>query len=188
MASLQPTNVFGWRFAMPHFPKPFFRPSRKLWYVQLEKQVNLGPDRDEAFRRYGELIAKPRPAKLASDSVAVLMDLFLDWCKQHREEHKKTGEPLLPSRSTIHKEIVLIRQILKTAHRHGWIQFVPDLSPSYETLGKSEHRVWFSPDRIRKRAATIATENEDLAPPFLTYDRNPSCLGMIAMIASMSPV
>ena len=46
---------------MPHFPKPFFRPARGLWYVQLYrgKQVNLGPDRDAAFRQYGELIARP---------------------------------------------------------------------------------------------------------------------------------
>jgi hypothetical protein len=38
---------------MPHFPKPFFRTARQAWFVQLgRKQVNLGPDRDEAFKRY----------------------------------------------------------------------------------------------------------------------------------------
>ena len=71
---------------MARFRKPFFRAPRGLWYVQLDgKQINLGPDREEAFRRYGELMARPRPAKLASDSIAVLMDLFLDWCEKHRE-------------------------------------------------------------------------------------------------------
>jgi hypothetical protein len=35
---------------MPRYPKPFFRKSRQLWYVQLAgRQVNLGPDRDAAF-------------------------------------------------------------------------------------------------------------------------------------------
>lgn len=70
---------------MPHFPKPFFRPSRKLWYVQIAgKQINLGPDRDAAFQQYGELIAKPQAVKRAPDSVASLLDRFLDWCKENR--------------------------------------------------------------------------------------------------------
>jgi integrase len=72
---------------MPHFPKPFFRPARGLWYVQLHgKQLNLGPDRDSAFRQYGQLISRPSPTPLTAASIAVLLDLFLDWCKLHREE------------------------------------------------------------------------------------------------------
>jgi len=70
---------------MPHFPKPFFRKDRELWYVQLDRQINLGSDREEAFRRYGELIARPKQATRTSRSVAAQMDLFLEWCKQHRE-------------------------------------------------------------------------------------------------------
>lgn len=71
---------------MARFRKPFFRDSRKLWYVQIDgRQINLGPEREEAFRRYGELMWRPRTPKLTSDSVAVLLDLFLDWCKLHRE-------------------------------------------------------------------------------------------------------
>lgn len=54
---------------MPHFPKPFFRSDRAMFYVQLRgKQINLGPDRDAAFRRYGELIAQPEMAKATSNS------------------------------------------------------------------------------------------------------------------------
>lgn len=62
----------------------------------------------------------------------------------------KTGEAMRPSRSTIHQEIVTLRQILKTAHRHGWLQFVPDLSPPYKTSGKITHRAWFSPEEYRQ--------------------------------------
>jgi hypothetical protein len=37
---------------MPHFPKPFFKKSRGVWYVEIDRhQYNLGPDRDEAFRQ-----------------------------------------------------------------------------------------------------------------------------------------
>jgi integrase len=61
----------------------------------------------------------------------------------------KTGEPKPPARSTIHHEIVTLRQVLKTAHRHGWLDFVPDLSAPYKTAGKITHRAWFSPDEYR---------------------------------------
>jgi integrase len=65
-------------------------------------------------------------------------------------KNKKTGEPMRPARSTLHHEIVTLRQILKTAHRHGWIPFVPDLSQPYKTSGKVVHRAWFSPDEYRQ--------------------------------------
>ncbi|MGH7243398.1 MAG: tyrosine-type recombinase/integrase [Phycisphaerales bacterium] len=53
--------------------------------------------------------------------------------------------PRVPSRSTMHKEIVTLRQVLRTAHRHGWLQHMPDLTPPYKTSGKITHRAWFSP-------------------------------------------
>ncbi len=50
-----------------------------------------------------------------------------------------------PARSTIHDEIVTLRQVLKTAIRHGWLAHLPDLSPPYKTQGKVVHRAWFRP-------------------------------------------
>lgn len=55
-----------------------------------------------------------------------------------------------PSRSTLHQEIVVLRQVLKTAHRHGWLNAVPDLTPPYKTSGKITHRAWFSPEEYRR--------------------------------------
>lgn len=70
---------------MPHFPKPFFRKPRGLWYVQLDgRQINLGPDRDEAFRRYHRLMGEPRDQQPRSDSLAVIIDAFLEWTQKHR--------------------------------------------------------------------------------------------------------
>ena len=63
---------------------------------------------------------------------------------------KKTGEPLRPARSTLHDEIVTLRQVLKTAIRHGWITHLPDLSPPYRTQGKIVHRPWFSPAEYKQ--------------------------------------
>ncbi|MCK0197355.1 site-specific integrase [Ancylobacter sp. 6x-1] len=61
----------------------------------------------------------------------------------------KTGEVRRPARSTLHSEIVTLRQILKTAKRKQWIEVVPDLSAAYKTSGKVEHRAWFSPEEYR---------------------------------------
>jgi integrase len=61
----------------------------------------------------------------------------------------KTGEPRRPGRSTIHQEMVALRQVLKTAHRHEWLQFIPDLSAPYRASGKISHRAWFSPQEYR---------------------------------------
>lgn len=70
---------------MPHFPKPFFRRSRGLYYVQLRgKQINLGADRVAAFARYHELMTQVPPAVVPSDDVISIIDAFLDWCQQHR--------------------------------------------------------------------------------------------------------
>lgn len=54
-----------------------------------------------------------------------------------------------PSRSTLHHETVTLRLVLKTAHRYGWIDAVPDISPPYKTSGKVKHRAWFSPEEYK---------------------------------------
>jgi integrase len=58
------------------------------------------------------------------------------------------GKP--PARNTMHQEIVCLRQTLKTAVRHGWLQYVPDLSEPYRAGTKISHRAWFSPDEYKK--------------------------------------
>lgn len=68
----------------------------------------------------------------------------------HRLEQamKKHGKP--PARNTIHQEIVSLRQTLKAAARHGWIQHLPDLSEPYGASGKISHRAWFSPEEYKQ--------------------------------------
>lgn len=70
---------------MPHFPKPFFKKSRKLWYVEIDRrQIRLGPDRDEAFQHYHELMSEHRERDAAPESLAAIVDAFLDWTKKNR--------------------------------------------------------------------------------------------------------
>jgi integrase len=64
--------------------------------------------------------------------------------------HPKTGEPVRPSRSTLHHEIVTLRLVLKTANRHGWLAYIPDLSAPYRSSNKIEHRAWFSPEEYKQ--------------------------------------
>jgi len=80
----------------------------------------------------------------------------------------KYGKP--PAHNTLHQEIVTLRQTLKTAARHGWLDRLPDLSASYRSSPEISHRAWFSPEEYkqfyegtRKRAGT-----ETGAPPMGT--------------------
>jgi len=65
-----------------------------------------------------------------------------------QEAQEKYGKP--PGRSTMHQEIVTLRQTLKTAARHGWLKYLPDLSEPYRSSPKISHRAWFSPDEYKK--------------------------------------
>lgn len=66
----------------------------------------------------------------------------------HRIGTSPTGKP--PAHNTIHNEIVTLRQVLKTATRHGWLDHLPDLSHPYRAHGKVSHRPWFSPREYKQ--------------------------------------
>jgi integrase len=63
---------------------------------------------------------------------------------------KVTKLPHRPSRNTLHQETVIVRHVLKTAHRLEWIDYVPNVSPPYKASGKISHRAWFSPEEYKK--------------------------------------
>jgi hypothetical protein len=74
------------------FPKPFFRQSKKAWYLQLGKrQISLGKDRKEAFRRYRETYLNEYgdfpDSTPQRRTVAEIFDLFLEWAKGHTESY-----------------------------------------------------------------------------------------------------
>jgi hypothetical protein len=58
------------------------------------------------------------------------------------------GKP--PARNTMHQEIVTLRQVLKTAVRHGWLGHIPDMSAPYRHAEKISHRAWFSADEYKQ--------------------------------------
>ncbi len=67
----------------------------------------------------------------------------------HRRENTIAERSKAPSRSTLHQEIVCLRQVLKTAIRHGWLKHLPDLSEPFRSSEKISHRAWFSPEEYR---------------------------------------
>ncbi len=71
---------------------------------------------------------------------------------QEYRMHRLDGEDdsRRPSRSTLHHEIVTLRQVLKTAARHGWLEHLPDISEPYRASAKISHRAWFSPEEYRQ--------------------------------------
>ena len=72
-------------FAMPHFPKPFYKKARGVWYVEINrKQINLGPDEKEAFRQYHLLMGKPREQAVSPESLLAIIDAFLEWTQKNR--------------------------------------------------------------------------------------------------------
>ncbi|HUS53527.1 MAG TPA: hypothetical protein VMY41_05930 [Thermohalobaculum sp.] len=66
----------------------------------------------------------------------------------HRMQNGLGGKA--PSRSTIHDEIVTLRQVMKTALRHNWLSHLPDFAAPYNTSAKVSHRAWFSPDEYKQ--------------------------------------
>jgi len=74
---------------------------------------------------------------------------------------KKTGLPKRPARGTVRMEVVILRQVLKAAYRHGWLPYLPDLSAPYKASGKIGHRAWFSPDEYKQ--LYVATREETKA-------------------------
>jgi integrase len=143
------------------------------WYLELRGKARSGElasgptfkrAADAFLQEYQTLTAGQRNAKYVEtqkDRLRVhllpffghraLTEITPGLVQEYRIERYKNGrygKP--PSRSTMHGEIVALRQVLKCACRHGWINAVPDLSAPYKTSPKIVHRGWFSPDEYKK--------------------------------------
>jgi integrase len=79
--------------------------------------------------------------------------------QEYRVHRRKSVSP--PARTTLHHELVTLRQVLKTAIRHGWLQHLPDLTPPYKTSGKISHRAWFSPEEYQTLYRATRARSQD---------------------------
>ena len=79
--------------------------------------------------------------------------------QDYRIHRRQAERP--PARTTLHHELVTLRQVLKTAMRHGWLSHLPDLTAPYKSSGKISHRAWFSPEEYKQLyTATRARAND----------------------------
>jgi hypothetical protein len=97
----------------------------------------------------------------------------------------RVGEPLPvmePDRSRQHSWFVPLEVGPKLV---GFAELTNSLTPVRVSSFQRQPRVyedcpaladWIDPDRIRARAATLVQGDEQLSPPFLTYDGDPSRL------------
>jgi integrase len=118
------------------FPKPFFRKPRQRWYVEIRgKQINLGPDRDEAYRLYHELMgttsesSNPNRSAAAGETVIALIDTFLDWCSKHKA--KRTYDWYVDKTTSFARTLpaeITVDQ-LKPFHVQEWVDAHDDWAP-----------------------------------------------------------
>ncbi len=113
---------------MKKFPKPWYRPSRGVWFVTLHgKQINLGADRDAAFQQYAHLLATPQLRDVPTDSLVAVIDAFLDWVQKHRSpDTYEWYRYRLERFAQAHPELRL--GDLKPYHAQRWVDQFPHLS------------------------------------------------------------
>jgi integrase len=100
---------------------------------------------------------------LAEDTSGVIQDYRI-W----RAQNCKTGRA--PARSTRHQEIVCIRQVLKNARRHGWVDRLPDLSEPFRPSPKTFHRAWFSPEEYKQLCEATRKRARDPRRPRFRWE------------------
>lgn len=145
------------------------------WYLQLRGKLRSGEiktektfrEASEQFLREYDIITQGQRSKIYVDgqhwrSRVHLVPFFgpmglseitggtVQEYRIHRLETAKAKRGKPPARNTIHQELVTLRQTLKTAIRHGWLDHLPDLSEPYRASSKISHRAWFSPEEYKQ--------------------------------------
>jgi hypothetical protein len=90
----------GAEFAFPRYimgrpAKPWYWKARKTWCVYYKgEKILLAPDRDEAFRQYHQIMAKPEQKRqpVQWEAVAVILDDFLTWTEENRARRSPATE------------------------------------------------------------------------------------------------
>ena len=143
------------------------------WYLELRGKNSKGELKNEktfkdAAKRfvveYAVMTDGERNAKYTQDHSARLRNHLLPYfgkmglsevtagaVQDYRMMRMNGGDGFKPpARSTMQHEIVTLRQVLKTAVRHGWVSGLPDISMPYRGSGKVVHRAWFSLDEYKQ--------------------------------------
>src|SRR5579863_8282299 len=165
------------------------------WYLQLRGKLRDGQLKSgKLFREAAKLYLREfdimtqgqRSAKYASGQHArangYLIPFFgsmvlpeitagkVNEYRVHRLEECKALRGKPPARSTMHQEIVTLRQIFKTALRHGWVDHLPDFSTPYRASAKISHRAWFSPEEYKQLYEATRRRAQDPKQPRFRWE------------------
>lgn len=122
-------------------------------FLREYEALTVGERSPRYVQQYGEKLRKHLLPFFGDKVLTEITPGLVQDYRVHRatsRKHPKTGAPMRPARSTLHHEIVFLRQVLKYANRHGLLAYVPNLSPAYKASGKITHRAWFSPGEYKQ--------------------------------------
>ena len=124
---------------MKKFAKPWYHPSRGVRYVTLHgKQHNLGPDREAAFQKYGDLLAHPPkpestepvpapPTYLVGLIQKFMADLRANAAADTIEWYRHRLQLFVDYLGAHNLETVQVHEI-KRGHVQDWLNAYPHLS------------------------------------------------------------
>ncbi|HTW33574.1 MAG TPA: hypothetical protein VMD53_03070 [Rhizomicrobium sp.] len=99
---------------------------------------------------FGKMVLSEITAGKIQDYRIHRMKTGMSRIDQLRKTAPADGTRKPPARNTLHQEIVCLRQILKCANRHGWLDRLPNLAAPFQASTKISHRAWFSLEEYRQ--------------------------------------
>lgn len=70
---------------MARTPQPWYWKKHKAWFVTIAgHRHSLAKDRKLAIQRFHQMMAEPQKQTVGSDSVAAIIDLFLEWIQKNQ--------------------------------------------------------------------------------------------------------
>ena len=77
---------------MARRPKPWFWKARNRWFVTVDRERHdLGPEKGDAYERFYALMRQPKHQRVASESLAAIIDVFLEWVSKNRSPETYEG-------------------------------------------------------------------------------------------------
>ncbi len=122
---------------MARSPQPWFRQDRQAWFVTINGQRhNLGPDEQEAKRKFHELMASKPKCPIATHTyltVADIFEKFLAWTSIHRapKTYQWNQFRIQMFVDALGAGVSMPVSSLKPFHVVEWSDKHPDWSPNY---------------------------------------------------------
>ena len=120
---------------MPHYPKPYYRPNRQTWFVQIDgREHTLGRDKDAAWQKYHELMAARGqqpvvPPVADAKTVVVALERFMGHVEANRSPrtYEFYQRVLKSFRLSLPSQTLTLAELMP-AHVTDWIAQHPDWS------------------------------------------------------------